>query len=302
MFELGRILVVIDPEAQQQPALERALGLARLADVELELFVADFSTYLEDGYYFDPLRARELRQEHGEHQLQQLEALAKPLRESGVEVSCSVAWGNPPYEEIIRRVRELHPDLVIKATRHHARLTQLLLGNDDWELIRYCPVPLLLARGKDWAKAPVFLAAVDPEHSHDKPAALDDKIVATARALSAACEGAVHLFHSTHLPPLSGLYPIHSDYQVDVAKVEALAGKFSLPKNVCHVTDEEIQTGLPALALGLDAAAVVMGAVSRSRLDRMLIGNTAERVLDELDCDALIVKPDSAEPMKKLLL
>jgi universal stress protein E len=34
-----------------------------------------------------------------------------------------------------------------------------------------------------------------------------------------------------------------------------------------------------------------MGAVSRSRLERLLIGNTAEHVLDELDCDVLIVKP-----------
>jgi universal stress protein E len=37
---------------------------------------------------------------------------------------------------------------------------------------------------------------------------------------------------------------------------------------------------------------VVIGAVSRSRLDRVLIGNTAERVLDKLECDVLVVKPD----------
>jgi universal stress protein E len=34
-----------------------------------------------------------------------------------------------------------------------------------------------------------------------------------------------------------------------------------------------------------------MGAVSRSGLKRLLIGNTAERVLDLLTCDILIVKP-----------
>jgi hypothetical protein len=34
-----------------------------------------------------------------------------------------------------------------------------------------------------------------------------------------------------------------------------------------------------------------MGAVSRSGLKRLLIGNTAERILDELRCDILVVKP-----------
>jgi universal stress protein E len=36
-----------------------------------------------------------------------------------------------------------------------------------------------------------------------------------------------------------------------------------------------------------------MGAVSRSGLKRVFIGNTAERVLDELPCDVLVVKPPS---------
>jgi len=36
---------------------------------------------------------------------------------------------------------------------------------------------------------------------------------------------------------------------------------------------------------------VVMGAVSRSAMARLFIGNTAERVLDHVGCDVLIVKP-----------
>jgi Universal stress protein family len=36
---------------------------------------------------------------------------------------------------------------------------------------------------------------------------------------------------------------------------------------------------------------VVMGAVSRSGLKGLFIGNTAERILDELSCDILLVKP-----------
>jgi universal stress protein E len=39
------------------------------------------------------------------------------------------------------------------------------------------------------------------------------------------------------------------------------------------------------------SAIVVMGAMSRSGIKRLLIGNTAERILDDLSCDIMVVKP-----------
>jgi hypothetical protein len=53
-----------------------------------------------------------------------------------------------------------------------------------------------------------------------------------------------------------------------------------------EVTDE-----LAALARRSGTAIVVMGAVSRSALARLFIGNAAERTLDHLNCDVLVVKP-----------
>jgi universal stress protein E len=50
-------------------------------------------------------------------------------------------------------------------------------------------------------------------------------------------------------------------------------------------------TEIPALARSLRAGLVVMGAVSRTGLKRVFIGNTAEDVLDGLHCDVLVVKP-----------
>ena len=47
----------------------------------------------------------------------------------------------------------------------------------------------------------------------------------------------------------------------------------------------------PALARKLRCDLVVMGAVSRSGLKRLAVGNTAEHLLDDLSCDLLIVKP-----------
>ncbi|MEM9336194.1 MAG: universal stress protein, partial [Pseudomonadota bacterium] len=57
---------------------------------------------------------------------------------------------------------------------------------------------------------------------------------------------------------------------------------------VAGLTHEE----LPELAGKMKADVVVMGAVSRNRWKRLFIGATAERTLEHLPCDLLIVKPD----------
>lgn len=295
MLDLNRILVIIDPDAEEQPALERGIQLARYGNSELELLQAEYNAYLEDGFYFDPLQAQKLRLEHCTAQRQRLEAMAQPLRDEGLVVSVATAWGNPPYMEIVDRVKDSKPSLVIKSARHHNKIARLLLSNEDWELVRYCPAPLLLVKNGPWPANPVFVAAVDPNHIHDKPAALDEKIIASAQGVSTIAGGDVHLFHSAFLPPLSGVYPLRPDPEKEVARLEALGKAHDISASHCHWSDEDVLHALPAKVAELEANAVVMGAVSRSRVDRILIGNTAEKVMDRLECDLLVVKPDQAE-------
>ena len=302
MMELSRILVIIEPGADSQPALEKAVQLAKYADSDLELMISDFNAYLEDGYYFDPVQARKMRYEHGDKHIKELEAMAAPLREEGLEVTVTTAWGNPPYEEIVSRVKESKPSLVIKSTRHHNKFARMILSNEDWELVRYCPAPLLLVKGRLWSANPIFLAAVDPDHVNDKPAALDNKIISSALSIASISGGTVHLFHSAWMPPLSGVYKVLADVDQEERKLTDLAKLNGIFESSCHWSDKDIVHALPESAEGLNASAVVIGAISRSRLDRVLIGNTAEKVLDRLECDVLVIKPDEMPAMNTVLL
>jgi len=302
MLELSKILVIIEPGGEAQQALDKAVQLAKYADSELELMIADYNAYLEDGYYFDPAQAQKLRYEHGDSHIEHLETLAKPLREQGLEVAVTTAWSNPPYAEIVTRVRDTKPSLVIKTTRHHPKISRLLLSNEDWELVRYCPAPLLLVKGQTWPTNPLFVASVDPDHSHEKPAVLDNKIVASALSLAAISGGNVHLFHSAWLPPVAGIYGLQAQSKEENRKLTNLARLNGICTTSCHWSKEEVAAALPAVVNELNASAVVMGAVSRSRLDRILIGNTAEKVLDKLECDLLIIKPDQMPALTKMLL
>jgi universal stress protein E len=75
---------------------------------------------------------------------------------------------------------------------------------------------------------------------------------------------------------------------------DVLAGivaSHGLPAERVHLEQGAANEVLPRVAESLGAALVVMGAVSRSRLQEVFLGSTAERVLDRIGCDVLVVKP-----------
>ena len=89
------------------------------------------------------------------------------------------------------------------------------------------------------------------------------------------------------MPP--ELEPLHQQ-QVERA-IDRLAQSAQIPKTHRHLQLGHVAPELSALAKQLRAGVVVMGAVSRSGIQRLLVGNTAERVLDDMPCDVLVVKP-----------
>jgi universal stress protein E len=70
-----------------------------------------------------------------------------------------------------------------------------------------------------------------------------------------------------------------------------------------RLDEREVIVSLPAFLAEQDASVLVMGAVSRSALDRFLVGSTAEKLLDIVDQDVLIIKPDGfTDTVKKATL
>ena len=153
---------------------------------------------------------------------------------------------------------------------------------------------------------PVFIAAIDPMNQNDKPAALDDEILQISKTICESTGGEVHAFHAydpriavatatanAYIPvslPFDEIeQQMHEDHQKRFKEITEFHGLADSRSHlVAGLTHEE----LPALADKLDADIVVMGAVARNRWKRLFIGATAERTLEHLPCDLLIVKPD----------
>ncbi|MFC6672356.1 universal stress protein [Marinobacterium aestuariivivens] len=66
-----------------------------------------------------------------------------------------------------------------------------------------------------------------------------------------------------------------------------------------HLLKGESHVTLPRFAQEQDIDVMVMGSVARGFIDRLLLGSTVERVLDELACDILVIKqPGFVSPVK----
>ena len=280
MSAFRRVLIAVkNPDERRQPGVDKAIDIARQLGASVELFHA-----------LDLRRAR-------------LERLAQQACKLGVKATSHVAWDFPPHEAIVRRAEHLRADLIIADCHQGKRLKPWLMHLSDWELLRLSTRPVLLLKNDRRWDEPVLLAAVDPSHAHAKPARLDSAIVECAKALSRTLGGSFELMHANFPASFGSLM---ADPAMDTATLAAVydnqkalskkafdkfAAKARIPKARCHIVDTDPVFAVPHEARELGADLVVMGAVSRSGLKRVFIGNTAERVLGSLPCDVLVIKP-----------
>jgi universal stress protein E len=301
-----RILVAIKTlRVAPNPAVAKAAQLARAYDARVELFHS-----LDAPLYLDPhavvgKSGQTLQQELQQQALARLDAIAQPLRRRGVKVAVAAVWDSPSFEAIIRRALQTRADLII-ASYHAGHRRRWPLRLTDWELVRLSPVPVLLIKTPHAYRRPVILAAVDPTHAFSKPLRLDERILDTASGLSAALHGKLHAVHAFPAVPVEILAPGPRAEIVTPQRLQQAQQRAARDAQV-HL-DRLLRTRriagprrhliaahpIDAIAVAADqvgSGIVVMGAISRSGLKRLLIGNTAERILDTLRCDVVIVKP-----------
>ena len=306
MQKISRIMCVIDPTTDNQPAMRHAAWLAKNVGAELELFVCYYNEYLSGDRLFDSPSLERARREVIDGHKKHLDKLAEPLRRSGIIVRTAASWDHPLHEGIVRHAVANDSDIILKDTHHHSAVTRALLTNTDWNLIRTCPVPLWLVKPHEISDKPTFIAAIDPLNENDKPAALDDQILVIAKMLAEKSNGEVHAFHSydpriavatatanAYIPvslPFDEIeQQMHEQHKKRFNEVTEFHG---IDESHAHLVAGLTHEELPAMAKSMNADVIVMGAVARNRWKRLFIGATAERTLEHLPCDLLIVKPD----------
>jgi universal stress protein E len=197
----------------------------------------------------------------------------------------------------VRHALSTGADLIVTHQRGKHRLPRLL-SHTDWELLRDSPLPVLLVKGRRQYRGKPLLAAIDPFHSFAKPSGLDARILQLGSELGDALRAAFHVVHAYEPLPLpitrrgGSAREVERDAQQHSrAALERALAPLKIPPGRRHLVEGHPLNVIPATARRLHCALVIMGAVSRSGFRRLLIGNTAEGVIDQLGCDLLIVKP-----------
>jgi len=308
MKDLKSILVIVDPTAKEHPVIARAGWLAEKTGAAVELFICEYDQYLAGERFFDSASLEKARSGLMQRTVQRLKKLAQPLLDRGLDAAVDAVWDHPLHEGIVRKVTRAKPDLVLKDTHYHQLIRRSLFSNTDWNLIRDCRAPLMLVKPATRPQIETIIAAVDPVHERDKPAELDHDIIGTAERLAGSTGAAVHVVHAFDPAPAYAVSadamsfpiaePINELMQGLKRKHEQamsdLLSRYSIPQERVHLGEGDTRDVLTTKIEELDADLIVMGAVSRSALQRLLLGSTAERVLDHVPCDLLIVKPAPA--------
>jgi universal stress protein E len=207
----------------------------------------------------------------------------------------------------LRLANEVQADLIVKAASDHSIVERLLIGATDWELIRHAPMPLWMVKKNSSVASCNWLVAVDPSHPDEKHIGLDKRLLETGSSLAEPLGASLRLYHAYHpataqamavgvagaaftLPPNRTAI----DEQVHGEQMNALlklAEPYGISKEFVYLRHVDTSAELERLVDEENISLVIVGAVARGNLERLLIGSSAESFLNKVDCDLLVVKP-----------
>jgi len=262
---LNKIMVVVDPTTEKQPAFERALDSARLTGAHLHLYLC-----VNEESGAENLEAA------GETLQSILDKLASRSREAGVETVTELGWAAEWRREAVTAAARCSASMVFKNSFDHSSVQRELRQTADWTLLRTSPCPVLLVKDfHDWKHRKV-LGAINPESTNEAHIKLNHQIISFAQSFSGAYGSDAHFvaaFHDSNYPP----------------SVDDLARNCGTPTDHIHLKHGRAADVIRDTARELDVDLIIVGTVGRDGIKGRVVGNTSERLLDQTDSDLLVL-------------
>jgi universal stress protein E len=290
------ILVDIDATARAHPELERAVRIARGAGARLK--IVDIITVPFDARrYVQADLVRDMTNRRG-----QLSRIASAI--TGVTVDWSVLQG-PPAPALIRDVLRFGHDLLIRShTRDLVAPAARPFCAVDIQLFRDCPCPVWAVGPGAAPQSPRVVGAVHANVENARAREMDAKIIELALSIVDLERGTLILLHAWR-PYAEGIVLSHSsseEFSAYLCAVESRTTqtlrdlKNSFGEYLAGVQVElykgDPEEVIPEFVVSQGVDLVVVGTAARRGIAGLLIGNTAERLLQRLPCSVLAVKPD----------
>ena len=309
------ILCVVESGKTARQAIERAVALAENNQANLTVVSVAERVTVGIGIPKDSPIPDDLQAALVAAQGHNLETLVGPFRKRA-EIKTRILIGTP-FLEIIHEVLRCGFDLIIKSTGTREWLDRLF-DSDDMHLLRKCPCPVWLIKSQAPKSCRRILAAVDVDTSYpaeelDIRHALNRQILEMAGSLALSDFAELHIgcaWRAIGESAMRGGFMTASEERIStyveqvkrdltvnlnalISEVTGNLGQTAMDylKPQTHLVKGWARKEIPALAKQIDADLVVMGTVARTGISGFLMGNTAESILNQIDCSVLAIKP-----------
>lgn len=278
-------LVIMDPTETAQPALERGLATARNSNARLVAWLCTYKPVKEMG---DATSARDGKATQMTEMEDWLKARLAEHDTSEVDIETHIEWNEKWWERAVAAASRYDAELVLKSVSTHRNLQRKLFRTPDIFMMRRCPAPLLLVRGEPRTAGRV-LVALDFESREQGHERLNNIALAGGRRLADTYDSDLYavIVRTKH----SSLdYLLEGEDEGSFLE-GILAERLGLEPQRLMIRDADVDVAstIAAAVDELSPDQLVMGTIARSGVAGMVIGNTAEKVLDRVECDVLTV-------------
>ena len=315
MQRFKNILCVVNTELNDTSALEHAAKLA--ANNQASLTVVEVIDEIPPNttLFERTLSPVDLQKKIVIEHQKKLEEMVSPWSNK-IEIKSKLLTGTLFLEVIYEVLRNQH-DLVFKMAENGGLLNRVF-GSDDMHLLRKCPCPVWLVKPNSPKSHQKILAAVDvddnyPSEELNTRNLLNLQVLEMASSLTLSESSELHIVNVWEAIGEGAMRYgfIHTPEEEINDYVEEIRQKLNHNLNTLlgEITDKLGRDSLdyispkihfikghpridvPKFAKNIDAGLVVMGTVARTGLPGLFMGNTAESILNQLDCSVLAVKP-----------
>ena len=195
-----------------------------------------------------------------------------------------------------------------------AGLAERLFGNTAMKLIRKCPSPVWIAHPEGPPALQRVLAAIDPMPTAERSEQLNRRILESATQMARMGAGHLDILHCWHLPGESTMSfgrtrispaklermrdmaeKVHRRKVVDLVERMRLTGLSVKP----HVIHGDPTASVLAFAEQAKSDLIVIGTADKSALAGLLMGSTAENIVEKSRTSVLAIKPEGfVSPIK----
>lgn len=289
-----RLLVHLNTTATSQPAFRRALTLAKTTRASIRL--VDVLPQLPAPGGQPPPFARLVR----DKMLDQLAEAVAEARRWDIPVTSALLDGDEA-SALIQAAVAWRADVLMRSHGVHGAAA-IPAGPVDSQVLRRCPCPVWLVTPRSAEGERVVVAAVDPEPQDAPRHELSVRVARTAMQLATQTGATLHLVHAwtafghqilasrANSKDLLAHYAACRDHAA--ARFDVLCQDAGVPATAKrHLLEGVNDKVLTAFVAGKRASVLVMGTVGRTGLAGLIVGNTAERVLRQVRCSIVALKP-----------